>query len=537
MRPTKLCSVLFAICLGVAHALAAAPAPAAPALIPANQLQADLSILRRAYEELHPGLYRYNSREQMAASFKALEAELSRDLTLQQAYLAFSGFLAKVKCGHTYANFFNQPDPVVEALFKGQDKVPFYFRWIDRRMIVTRNFSDDPGLVAGTEVASINGVPAGTILDRLLTVARADGSNDAKRVSYLEVLGESDYEAFDVFFPMFFPPQGTRFELRLKDPFTAKERTASVQALSYDQRLAARKAKAEKQQSGAEKGWEFRFLDPNTAYLRMPTWSLYDSKWDWKQFLDSTFDQLARNKTAHLIVDLRGNEGGLGDVGNAILSRLIQQDLRTSGFKRLVRYQKVPEDLRPYLDTWDKSFFDWGAAASDLRDGFYRLRREGEAENGDLIKVAARPFEGKTFVLVDASNSSATFRFSEVVQQNRLATLVGQPTGGNQRGINGGAFFFLRLPNSKIEVDLPLIGYFPGGEPADAGLQPDLLVQPKVEDIARGIDPEMSLLKERLRISRLNLQTSKMSPSVAPRAELMTPPAWLLGIMRRNPPP
>lgn len=500
MRPVKLCSVLFAVFLGVASALAATAIPASPALIPAQQLQADLAILRRAYEELHPGLYRYNSKEQMDARFKALEAELSRDLTLQQAYLTLSVFLAKVKCGHTYANFFNQPDPVVEALFKGQDKVPFYFRWIDRRMIVTRNFSDDASLVAGTEVISINGVPAGTVLERLLTVARADGSNDAKRVSYLEVLGESDYEAFDVFFPLFFPPPGTRFELRVKDPFTGQERTASVQALSYDQRLAARKAKTGKQDNGTEKGWEFRFLDPSTAYLRMPDWALYDSKWDWKQFLHSSFDQLVENKTANLIIDLRGNEGGLGEVGNTILSRLIKQDLRTSGFKRLVRYQKVPEDLRPYLDTWDKSFFDWGAAASSFRDGFYRLRREGEAEDGEVIKAAARPFEGKTFILVDSSNSSATFRFSEVVQQNRLATLVGQPTGGNRRGINGGAFFFLRLPNSKIEVDLPLIGYFPDGEPADTGLQPDILVEPKVEDVARGIDPEISALRERLRM-------------------------------------
>lgn len=87
---------------------------------------------------------------------------------------------------------------------------------------------------------------------------------------------------------------------------------------------------------------------------------------------------------------------------------------------------------------------------------------------------------------------------SETVQQNKLATLVGQPTGGNQRGINGGAFFFLRLPNSKIEVDLPLIGYFPDGEPADAGLLPDLLIEPKVEDIARGVDTELSVLRERL---------------------------------------
>lgn len=499
MKPTTLRSVLFAIFLSVANALAASPAPGAPSPIPAQQLQADFLILRRAYEELHPGLYRYNSKEQMDASFKALEAELSRDLTLRQTYVALSVFLAKVKCGHTYANFYNQPEPVVEALFKGRDKVPFYFRWIDRRMIVTRNFSEDTSLVAGTEVVAINGVPAGTILDRLLTIARADGSNDAKRVSYVQVLGENEYEAFDVYFPMFFPLAGSRFELQVKEPFTGKEKTLNVQALTYEQRLASMKADTEKRGAGAQEGWSFEFLDKSTAYLRMPTWALYDSKWDWKQFLASSFDQLAQNKTANLIIDLRGNEGGMG-VGDVILSRLIKEDLRVAEFKQLVRSRRVPDDLKPYLNTWDKSFFDWGAAASDLRDGFYRLKRDGETDDGDVIKASTRPFEGRTFVLVDASNSSATFQFAQTVQRNKLAMLVGQPTGGNQRGINGGAFFFLRLPNSKIEVDLPLIGYFPEGEALDAGLQPDIPVRQTVEDVARGIDPELSALRERLRM-------------------------------------
>ena len=57
--------------------------------------------------------------------------------------------------------------------------------------------------------------------------------------------------------------------------------------------------------------------------------------------------------------------------------------------------------------------------------------------------------------------------------------LVGQPTGGNQRGITGGAFFFLRLPNSKIEVDVPLIGQYPATEQPDGGLL-DKLVKRKL---------------------------------------------------------
>ncbi len=119
-----------------------------------------------------------------------------------------------------------------------------------------------------------------------------------------------------------------------------------------------------------------------------------------------------------------------------------------------------------------------------------------------MVKAAARPFRGRTFVLVDATNSSATFEFAQAAQQYRLATLVGQPTGGNRRGINGGAFFFLRLPNSGIEVDLPLIGFYPAGERPDAGIVPDVLVEPRADDVALGVDTELRAALERLRTAR-----------------------------------
>lgn len=71
-----------------------------------------------------------------------------------------------------------------------------------------------------------------------------------------------------------------------------------------------------------------------------------------------------------------------------------------------------------------------------------------------------------------------------------------------ERGINGGAFFFLRLPNSGLELDLPLIGQFPDGDRVDAGLQPDILVTPTVDDISSGRDAELDAVLARLRRPR-----------------------------------
>ncbi len=101
-------------------------------------------------------------------------------------------------------------------------------------------------------------------------------------------------------------------------------------------------------------------------------------------------------------------------------------------------------------------------------------------------------------MITDAANSSATFGFAEAVKTNALATLVGETTGGSRRGINGGAFFFLTLPGSGIEIDIPLIGAFPATPQPDAGIEPDAPVVTTAADIAAGRDPVREAALKRL---------------------------------------
>ena len=190
MRSVVVCLVLASLASNPLRASDHPTPPVAVTTISKSDLAKDVDVLQRAYEQLHPGLYRYNTPEQMQGHFDALRKALDHDQSMSDAFLAFSLFAAKVKCGHTYANFTNQPRAIQQALLEGDDRVPFYFRWLDGRMIVTRNFSTDQALVPGTEVLSIDGVATKDILARLMTIARADGSNDAKRIASLQVQGE-----------------------------------------------------------------------------------------------------------------------------------------------------------------------------------------------------------------------------------------------------------------------------------------------------------------------------------------------------------
>jgi Peptidase family S41 len=472
-------------CLLLVNVMPANAANAADRLAAAG-LQADVDLLEQAYTQLHPGLYRYNTPRQMAGHFADLRKALDHEQSLAEAYLAFSQFAAKVRCGHTYANFYNQSAPVSKALFESTNRVPFQFRWLGKRMVVTRNLSSDATLVPGTEVLSIEGVAVAKILDRLMTIARADGGNDAKRQAYLQVGDIDRYEAFDIYLPLFFPQVDAIHSLRVRSPNDRAPRRIDVPALSLAQRRAALSATGDDNAPA----FTLRYLDSGVAVLDMPNWALYNSTWDWRGFLRRTFEELQARKTPALIIDVRRSEGGL-DVGDEILAYLTDRDVALQGYQRKLRYRTTPEALRPHLDTWDPSFHDWGQAAIGGGDGFFTLLREGENPAGTVIAPKAPRFTGSVYALVGAANSSATFEFATALRSAGLGTLVGQTTGGNRRGINGGAFFFLRLPNSDIELDLPLVGQFPATPQPDAGLEPDVRVKVRIADIAKGADPEL----------------------------------------------
>lgn len=465
---------------GLAGTSLLAAAPKGPYLYPGSAAlrREDAGVLIRAYGELHPGLMRYLTPASRAALEQRLLTEAAAAETPAALWLAATRFTAAVRCGHSFCNPFNQGKALTAALVERPDRLPFLFRWIDRRMIVTRSLGV-AALSPGTEVLAIDGDKTSALLARLVMLARADGHNDAKRIADLEVRAAGKYEDFDVLRSVVTRPGATVVVLDLRHP-DGKRQRIEAPLLNWDSRP-----------TSDNKGDAALFtaaLDGRAMVLRMSNWATYDSKWDWRAFIEKTVDDAIAADARAIIVDLRGNEGG-EDCGDVLLSRLVDRTLEHAPGLRRVRYRTTPADLDPHLDTWDDSFRKLGVdAVDDRHDGLLTLPPEPALR----IVPRGRRFTGKLIVLVDAACSSATFQFAQTVRAAGRGTIIGEPTGGNRRGINGGAFFFLRLPHSRLEADLPLIGFFPLVPQPDAGLLPDVIVGPTQASIAAGTDPGMT---------------------------------------------
>ncbi len=453
----------------------------APSLRAAISATSDSQWVRAALEALHPGLYRYQTPEQFAARHAAFAAAFDAG-DFNTRVLALQKLLAAVRCGHTYINPFNQSDAIMQSLYGARRVVPWHFRWIGDAMVVTSDPYTDR-LAAGMKVLSIDGQPVSEILARLLPHARGDGGNDAKRRALMSVNNAEEWGMFDLYFDLVFKP-GATIEV-LAETSDTRRWTMRLALIPYAARSALRPGETVDPTAPL---WSARTAHGGkTRIITMPTWAVYNSKWDWEGWLRGQLAEITTDGTSGLVIDLRANEGGL-TIGDALLAFFLQAPLTVPRPAQRVRFREVPTDLRPLLDTWDPSFYELGKDGVALDSGLIETGPVGET----VIMPEAQTFGGRIAVLIGADNSSATFQFAQQVRAAGRATLIGEPTGGNLRGINGGAFFFARLPESGIEFDIPLIGTFPPGEPADAGLEPDEYVAQSAADIAAGHDPAMA---------------------------------------------
>lgn len=478
--------------LGAGAALATASiAWASEREIAEAELSADIDVLKRAWLAIHPGLYRYQTPQEFDAHFVMAQTWARRPRSLAEFYIELARLSAALRCGHTYPNPSNQGRSVRAALLERPYCVPFAFQWLRGRMIVTAA-AEGVALQPGDEVRALDGVSVQRLLRQLLPLMRADGGNDAKRVALAEVGPDDNQSLFDLYRSMLHPSTSPSVQIA-----TSNGEAIEGPLMTIEERSAALSPT-----SGWPAPWRFA-LDSGVGRLTMPTWALYNVEWDWRGFLEGAIDELIDSRAHGLIIDLRGNEGGQDAIGRALLSRLISAPVTPPRYRRRVRYRQTPPELDAALTTWDQTFKNWGdRAVGPAADGFYDLVDEAQ-DDSDTIHPRGPTFEGAVATLIDAANSSATFAFARDIKAISRSVLVGETTGGSLRGVNGGAYFFLRLPNSRIELDLPIICYYPETPQPDHGITPHIHVSATRRAIRHGDDLQLGAALRDLERRRL----------------------------------
>lgn len=457
-------------------------------------MKTDLAMMKTVWEQMHAGLYRYNTPEQINAFFADADKKTNNPLEQRVFYLLIAQLNNKINCGHTYLNYYNNND-VIKANLYSSNVVPFLFRPIADDFIITHDFSDAGLFNKGDIILSINNIPIKQIRDSLLTVTKADGLNGYNQRLYEMGIYPDDIETehyclFDIYFPMFFKADinEINYVIKVKTPAGVIKEIA-CNGIDKSQRLITFENKyGPLPQKDAT--WTLKKLNETIALFTIGDFATYNWDFDYKIYLDSIFTMLKQEHFTNLIIDIRNNEGGSDEARDEVLSYLIHNPVPAlNEFRRLYRFISLPDSILPYLNTWDPAFLKTKFGYLQTTDGYYALGQENMQI--DAIMGKQNSFVGDVYLITDAGNTSSTFLMAKLIKYEELGKLVGEPTGGSQQGINGGEIVFFTLPYSKIEMDIPLIYQQLYGSLPDKGIQPNVLINTTREDIINGADPQV----------------------------------------------
>jgi C-terminal processing protease CtpA/Prc len=227
-----------------------------------------------------------------------------------------------------------------------------------------------------------------------------------------------------------------------------------------------------------------------TAYMHLAGFSINGLQ----KFMRRSFRQIEANKTKNLVIDLRDNGGG--HLNNSI---------------RLTRYlAKNPFKVADTVAAINRNFSDakyirqsfwfWfplNFNTTKMDDGRYHYHR---FETKRYQPFEKHHFDGDIYLLQGPSTFSAASVFTASLKGQENVQLVGEETGGGYYGNSAIHLLTVVLPNTKIQITLPLFRVvLDKHRPKGRGVMPDILVQPNSFAIKQGVDLKMEVVRGKIK--------------------------------------
>jgi hypothetical protein len=445
---------------------------------PVEALKEDLKILWDMLEEGHAGFDRYTPVSVLKKSFDETMNGLTGPLTEFDFYLRLLPLIAEIKDGHTRAQLSTPAGAFLDArpIF-----FPFGLRFLNGKAYIFRNLSSDAGIKEGAELLAIDGTPIAEIVSKLMPLMPSDAGIRTSQVRRLEFPAN-----FGRLFALRFGPRES-FRLRLQ-PFRSKDiKELSVPGVTVED---LNRILRERYPASAERHpvYEMSFLG-TTAVLTIRSFGDDPEKGTppYPEFLDDAFRTLEEKKTPNLIIDLRSNGGGMDRYGKLLFAHVMD---------------------RPFLYYWTletkKDNYDLFRFTNETAEGREELAKQVKKNargwfdvlghpNSGLQNPEAPRFAGRVAILIDGLSFSATGETTSLFHYHKKAVFFGEECGSGYYGNTSGFMVTATLPNTRIQVRIPLVVYTMAvdGYPKDRGIVPDHPVSPTIEDLLAGRDPVM----------------------------------------------
>lgn len=463
-----------------------------PRIISAEDARADVALLRRGFETIHPGLYRYAAKKDIDAAFAKLEEAASRPISELALHGEIALMLAQIHCDHTKAEM---SDALTRYRKANPTHLPFRFRLIEGRMIVISSDGQPSSPPLGSEILTVNGMTVPNLLIKLGKTIAYDGDTD--QAIAVKLGDDSDLmgDDFNEYYPSFFGFP-TEWKIGWKIVGSASVSLSTLKPITFENWVKL-DAPGGKYRNEFYNSVTWRMAG-KVARLKIDTFVNYRNPVQPTAFLGGFFKTMKSEGIEHLILDLRNNGGGSEDVSIALGRYLFDRPFIWS---KPVRYKAVRfGDLAQHIETWGDPEARFNPPLSlfkETADGWYdRIPVSNAPEDSDDESTVqhqiagADRFIGRLIVLSGPQNGSGGTRTIAQLKEKAGATIIGEDSSGSAEGPTSGSIFLMTLPKSGLKVRIPeawnrtnIKSWVPR-----MGVPVDLLVVPTLADFQAGRD-------------------------------------------------
>ncbi|MGB3343117.1 MAG: S41 family peptidase [Aequorivita sp.] len=203
------------------------------------------------------------------------------------------------------------------------------------------------------------------------------------------------------------------------------------------------------------------------------------------------FETIEDKGVKNLILDLRGNGGGTDAYGKTLFSYFIDHEFMyyDSLIINKARFNFVKYTDDPELEIPEDAIRINNAGTYDVIDH----PNVGEQKNSTPY------YSGKLFILIDGNYFSTTSECLSMLHSYTSAVFIGEESGGGYSGNCSGSVPILTLPNSLLQIGIPLMKYSMAVKEykyKDRGVIPDYNIAPTIKDKISSYDPELEFAKK-----------------------------------------
>lgn len=459
---------------------------------PAVAVRNDISLLKKILEANHPSLYWYTSKDSVNYYFDSITNSITDSITEIQAKNKIAFAVAKIKCGHTSVRFSRQFVSLAEK--NRYPQFPLSIKtWKDSMVVLGRYNSGDSMFVRGTIITAINGRKNESILNEMFPYISTDGNADnykSQAISnnfpgwYRNVFGADTAYAISYVDSL---QQERTVTIKAFSP--KKDTTKKVKDSTKLVKPSAPKIPNKQKRQSKLLSYRSMVIDTalNVAYMRVTTFS----NGRLRRFFRKSFKEIQQRQIKNIVIDVRENGGG-----SVAASTLLIKYLKNSPFKLgdTIAAKSKRFEYGNHIKNWLGYWFLMQFVSSKKEDGLYH---NTWMEQHTYHPKATHHFNGDIYILQGGHTFSAATIFSSMLKGQANVTLVGEETGGGYYGNSAMHIPNIILPNTKLQVRLPIYRYvMDKNRPKGRGVMPDVEILPSSDAIKKGIDLKLEAVKK-----------------------------------------